>query len=164
MDPRWAPMCWALNPHGLRKYPTMAYDDKVNFIRELEAVPNIDDAVKTAKFLTDNLSTDDKRVREMINIEIEIELSSEHKGYFNIARMFVNWLTLAAFLKKMVNPCTPLLRELAHAADSNDIRDQLSVLFRREVVEDLQKMEDYRRLSSEMRKAVRMRDGYICEL
>ncbi|GKA86983.1 hypothetical protein Tco_0808694 [Tanacetum coccineum] len=45
----------------------------------------------------------------------------------------------------MVNPCTPLLRELAHVADSNDIRDQLSVLFRREVVEDLQKIEDYRR-------------------
>ncbi|GJX48311.1 hypothetical protein Tco_0273501 [Tanacetum coccineum] len=61
----------------------MAYDDKVNFIRELEAVPNIDAAVKTAKFLTDNLSTDDKRVRELINIEIEIELSSEHKGYFS---------------------------------------------------------------------------------
>ncbi|GJY81015.1 hypothetical protein Tco_0493766 [Tanacetum coccineum] len=64
----------------------------------------------------------------------------------------------------MSNPLTPLLKELSHAADSNDIRDQLSVLLQREVVKDLQKMEDYRRLSSELREAVRMRDGYISEL
>ncbi|GJW04792.1 hypothetical protein Tco_1563648 [Tanacetum coccineum] len=43
----------------------------------------------------------------------------------------------------MSNPHTPLLRELSHAANLNDIRDQLPVLFRREVVKDLQKMENY---------------------
>ncbi|GJV09287.1 hypothetical protein Tco_1346943 [Tanacetum coccineum] len=69
-----------------------------------------------------------------------------------------------AFLKNMANPHIPLLRELSHAADSNDIKDYLSVLFQREVVEDLQKIEDYRRLSSELREAARMRDGYISEL
>ncbi|GJR87480.1 hypothetical protein Tco_0211491 [Tanacetum coccineum] len=42
-----------------------------------------------------------------------------------------------AFLKNMANPHIPLLRELSHAADSNDIKDYLSVLFQREVVKDL---------------------------
>ncbi|GKE18599.1 hypothetical protein Tco_1426176 [Tanacetum coccineum] len=44
----------------------------------------------------------------------------------------------------MANTNMPLFRELAHAADSHDIRDQLLVLFRREVV--------------------KIRDGYINEL
>ncbi|GJY10492.1 hypothetical protein Tco_0378677 [Tanacetum coccineum] len=64
----------------------------------------------------------------------------------------------------MANPHTPFLKELPRDADSNDIKDQLSVLFQRVVAEDSQKMQDYRRLSSELREAVRMRDGYICEL
>ncbi|GJS47764.1 hypothetical protein Tco_0597885 [Tanacetum coccineum] len=32
-----------------------AYDDKVDFIRELEAVPGVDAAAKTVKFLNENL-------------------------------------------------------------------------------------------------------------
>ncbi|GJQ92955.1 hypothetical protein Tco_0004094 [Tanacetum coccineum] len=43
-------------------------------------------------------------------------------------------------------------------------KDQLPVLFRREVVEDSHKMHDYRRLSSELKEAVRMEDEYINEL
>ncbi|GJV90906.1 hypothetical protein Tco_1538719, partial [Tanacetum coccineum] len=54
--------------------------------------------------------------------------------------------------------------ELSRAADSYDINDQLSMLFRREVVEDSHKMHDYRRLSSELREAVRMRYEYMNEL
>ncbi|GJV72279.1 hypothetical protein Tco_1492274, partial [Tanacetum coccineum] len=57
----------------------------------------------------------------------------------------------------------PLLRELAGAADSTDIRDQLSVLFKREANEDFEKMHDYLRLSDELRENVRMRDAYIKE-
>ncbi|GJW08078.1 hypothetical protein Tco_1570501 [Tanacetum coccineum] len=64
----------------------------------------------------------------------------------------------------MANTQTPLLQELSRTADSYDIRDQLSVLFQREVVEDSQKMHDYRRLSSELTEAVRMRDEYMNEL
>ncbi|GKB84851.1 hypothetical protein Tco_0957123 [Tanacetum coccineum] len=30
MDPRWALMCWVLNPHGLRKYPTVYANKQVN--------------------------------------------------------------------------------------------------------------------------------------
>ncbi|GKB16513.1 hypothetical protein Tco_0850436 [Tanacetum coccineum] len=64
----------------------------------------------------------------------------------------------------MPNIRGPLFQELRHAADSDDIRDQLSVLFRREVAEDLVKMEDYRRLSNMLRNDVEMRDGYISKL
>ncbi|GJT05818.1 hypothetical protein Tco_0840280 [Tanacetum coccineum] len=58
----------------------------------------------------------------------------------------------------------PLLQELARAANSNDIRDQLSVLFKREVDEASEKMHDYCRLSDELREGVRKRDAYIEEL
>ncbi|GJR68312.1 hypothetical protein Tco_0014377 [Tanacetum coccineum] len=64
----------------------------------------------------------------------------------------------------MANTSTLLLQELARAADSDDIRDQLLVLFTREVLEDTEKMENYHRLSGELRNGVRMRDIYIREL
>ncbi|GKB38572.1 hypothetical protein Tco_0883514 [Tanacetum coccineum] len=57
-----------------------------------------------------------------------------------------------------------LLQELSHDADSHDTKDQSSVLFRREVAEDSEKVYEYRRLSDDIREAVRMRDGYINEL
>nr|GFD24203.1 hypothetical protein [Tanacetum cinerariifolium] len=43
----------------------------------------------------------------------------------------------------MANTEFPLLQELARAADSHDIRDQLAVLFQREVIEDSKKMQNY---------------------
>nr|GEU29094.1 hypothetical protein [Tanacetum cinerariifolium] len=64
----------------------------------------------------------------------------------------------------MANTGTPLLQELARAADSDDIGDQLLVLFSREVAEDTEKMENYRQLSGQLRNGVRMRDRYIREL
>nr|GEU90480.1 hypothetical protein [Tanacetum cinerariifolium] len=64
----------------------------------------------------------------------------------------------------MANTGMLLLHELARAADSNDIRDQLLVLFTREVVEDTEKMENYHQLSGQLRNGVRMRDRYIREL
>ncbi|GJV32057.1 hypothetical protein Tco_1392457 [Tanacetum coccineum] len=76
----------------------------------------------------------------------------------------------------------PLLEELSRAADSympwNDkkpfttkelgdicvTKDQLKVLFEREVAEDARKVREFHRLSSELREAVRRGDGYIIEL
>nr|GEW73236.1 hypothetical protein [Tanacetum cinerariifolium] len=58
----------------------------------------------------------------------------------------------------------PLIKELTHTADSDMTKDQLIVLFEREVVEDVDKIMDFRRLSSELREAVRKRDGYIAKL
>ncbi|GJR08791.1 hypothetical protein Tco_0791443 [Tanacetum coccineum] len=62
------------------------------------------------------------------------------------------------------NTHSPLLRERARTADSHNIKDQLSVVFEREVVEDTQNMQSYYRLSNKLREAVRMRDEYINEL
>ncbi|GJY08463.1 hypothetical protein Tco_0375517 [Tanacetum coccineum] len=62
------------------------------------------------------------------------------------------------------NTQSPLFRERARTADSHNIKDQLSVVFEREVVEDTQNMQSYYRLSNKLREAVRMRDEYINEL
>ncbi|GJR14336.1 hypothetical protein Tco_0142261 [Tanacetum coccineum] len=64
----------------------------------------------------------------------------------------------------MSNAQSLLLQELACAADSHNIKDQLLVLFEREVIEDRQNMQNYYRLSNKLNEAVRMRDGYINEL
>ncbi|GJR77286.1 hypothetical protein Tco_0089651 [Tanacetum coccineum] len=50
--------------------------------KELEVVPNIDAVVKTARFLKENLSNDDKRVRKLLNMEIEAGISSDQNGCF----------------------------------------------------------------------------------
>ncbi|GKF91765.1 hypothetical protein Tco_0275466 [Tanacetum coccineum] len=54
----------------------------------------------------------------------------------------------------MANTGMLLLQELARAADYDDIRDQLLVLFTREVAEDTEKKENYRRLSCELRNGL----------
>nr|GEX50439.1 hypothetical protein [Tanacetum cinerariifolium] len=64
----------------------------------------------------------------------------------------------------MANTGTSLLQELARTADSDDIRDRLSVLFTNEAAKDIDKMENYRQLSGDLRNGVRMRDIYIREL
>nr|GEV01132.1 hypothetical protein [Tanacetum cinerariifolium] len=63
----------------------------------------------------------------------------------------------------MANIQASLLQELSYAADSYDIKDQLSVLFRREVVEDSQRIHDYHRLSDELTEGVKMRDEFMNE-
>ncbi|GJY74506.1 hypothetical protein Tco_0478937 [Tanacetum coccineum] len=64
----------------------------------------------------------------------------------------------------MANTGTSLFQELSRAADSDDIKDQLLVLFTKEVAEDKEKMENYRQLSGQLRNDVKMRDRYIREL
>nr|GEZ15157.1 hypothetical protein [Tanacetum cinerariifolium] len=64
----------------------------------------------------------------------------------------------------MANVGTSLLQELARAAGSDDIRDQLVLLFSREVAEETEKMKNYHQLSGQLRNGVRMRDRYIREL
>nr|GEU55365.1 hypothetical protein [Tanacetum cinerariifolium] len=54
----------------------------------------------------------------------------------------------------MANTGTPLIQELARAADYDDIMDQLVVLFSREVAEDTEKMENYRQLSGQLRNGL----------
>nr|GEW78827.1 hypothetical protein [Tanacetum cinerariifolium] len=63
-------------------------------------------------------------------------------------------------LAKMVAPL-PLLEKLVRVAESDATKDQLIVLFEREVAG---KIRDFRRLSSEFKEAIRRRDAYVDEL
>ncbi|GKB03351.1 hypothetical protein Tco_0831440 [Tanacetum coccineum] len=47
------------------------YDDKMDFIRELEAVPGVNLAVKTTEFFNETLWKDDKRLRKLQNMEMD---------------------------------------------------------------------------------------------
>ncbi|GKC58497.1 hypothetical protein Tco_1086095 [Tanacetum coccineum] len=75
----------------------------------------------------------------------------------------VIWMSGLFCMRSMTNTELPLLQELAHAADSHDVRDQLPVLFQREIAKDLKKMLDYYRLSDELSETIRIRDVYINE-
>ncbi|GJU06613.1 hypothetical protein Tco_1123043 [Tanacetum coccineum] len=57
----------------------------------------------------------------------------------------------------------PLIQELARAAESDVTKDQLVLLFEREIAESVGKIE-YRRLCIELRANMRLRNDYISEL
>ncbi|GKE31228.1 hypothetical protein Tco_1450550, partial [Tanacetum coccineum] len=76
---------------------------------------------------------------------------------------FLKLLYPHSFLAKMAAPL-PLLEELVRATDLDVTKDQLILLFEREVAEDVKKITDFHRLSSELRATVRRRDRYIAEL
>ncbi|GJY40371.1 hypothetical protein Tco_0427641 [Tanacetum coccineum] len=59
-----------------------AYDEKVNFIRELEAVSGVDAVAKTTDFLNENLWKDDKWVRKLRSIEMNANLLAFEKERF----------------------------------------------------------------------------------
>nr|GFA13571.1 hypothetical protein [Tanacetum cinerariifolium] len=58
----------------------------------------------------------------------------------------------------------PLLEKLGRATDSNVMKDQLIILFERELAEDAEKITEFCRLFSNLRTFVKRRDGYIVEL
>ncbi|GJU12455.1 putative ribonuclease H-like domain-containing protein [Tanacetum coccineum] len=70
----------------------------------------------------------------------------------------------ASFLIAKMVALLSLLEELARAAESDVTKDQLIVLFEREVAEDVEKVRDFRRLSTQLREVVRRSDGYVAEL
>ncbi|GJZ19660.1 hypothetical protein Tco_0556250 [Tanacetum coccineum] len=58
----------------------------------------------------------------------------------------------------------PLILELARAAGSDVTKDQLVVLFEREIAESVGKIKEFRRLCIELRANIRLRNDYIFEL
>ncbi|GJT39168.1 hypothetical protein Tco_0939033 [Tanacetum coccineum] len=58
----------------------------------------------------------------------------------------------------MANSQTLLFQELSRAAESNDVRDQFSVLFQREVNEDSRRMENYLLESTEIMRQMQLDD------
>ncbi|GKA69237.1 hypothetical protein Tco_0775301 [Tanacetum coccineum] len=51
----------------------VAYDDKLDFIQELEAMLGVIAAVKTAEFLNETLWKDDMRLRKLQNMEMDAD-------------------------------------------------------------------------------------------
>nr|GEV52885.1 hypothetical protein [Tanacetum cinerariifolium] len=60
----------------------VAYDDKLDFIRELEVVPGVDAAAKTTEFLNKNLWKDDKKLQKLCNMEIDATMRADQKERF----------------------------------------------------------------------------------
>ncbi|GJX78231.1 hypothetical protein Tco_0325042 [Tanacetum coccineum] len=59
-----------------------AYDKKVEFIQELEAVPGIAVAVKTGEFLNENLWKDNKRIQKLRNMNIDAGMKADEMENF----------------------------------------------------------------------------------
>ncbi|GJX35747.1 hypothetical protein Tco_0247304 [Tanacetum coccineum] len=50
-----------------------AYDDKLDFIRELKVLPGVIAAVKTTELLNETLWKDDRRLRKLRNLEMDAD-------------------------------------------------------------------------------------------
>ncbi|GJV23151.1 hypothetical protein Tco_1375846 [Tanacetum coccineum] len=59
-----------------------AYDKKVEFIQELEAVPGIVATVKTDEFLNENLWKDNKRIQKLRNMNIDAGVKADEMENF----------------------------------------------------------------------------------
>ncbi|GJX03435.1 hypothetical protein Tco_0189351 [Tanacetum coccineum] len=51
----------------------VAYDDKLDFIQDLEAMSGVIAAVKIAEFLNETLWKDDRRLRKLQNMEMDAD-------------------------------------------------------------------------------------------
>nr|GEW19371.1 hypothetical protein [Tanacetum cinerariifolium] len=60
----------------------IAYDEKLDFIRELDSVPGVAVAAETAEFLNDKLWKDDKRLQKLHNMEIDARDSGYQEESF----------------------------------------------------------------------------------
>nr|GEX33271.1 reverse transcriptase domain-containing protein [Tanacetum cinerariifolium] len=117
----------------LREEMLVICEKRRNLANELRSIRGIVVVEKDAKFVVDTIRKDNDQVAWLHEVESQMEFRDLEKDP-----------------KEMANTGMSLLRELAGVADSTDIRDQLSVLFRREVNEESEKMSDYRRRYGEM--------------
>ncbi|GKB76603.1 hypothetical protein Tco_0943498 [Tanacetum coccineum] len=146
------------------------------------------DAIQVKSY-HDNMNTKDKyyyekEIAEAI-AEIRLKYCNKHQeadANFNSQKkevgnnmntVAINQVLVATFIQKhqdVSHDCATLQQEW-HDITIDKLSQKLTKLRRelvgsviREVAEDLEKMEDYRRLSNELRNDVRMRDKYISEL
>ncbi|GJW14760.1 hypothetical protein Tco_0018893 [Tanacetum coccineum] len=59
-----------------------AYDEREDFIKELEDVPGVDVAIKTAKFLNDALWKDERRLQRLHKLWMDADLMAYKKEKF----------------------------------------------------------------------------------
>nr|GEW91658.1 hypothetical protein [Tanacetum cinerariifolium] len=69
-----------------------AYDDRVDFIRELEVVSGIAVTVKIAEFLNDALWKDDMRIHRLRKLQIDADLMAYEKEKFTKKLCGMNFL------------------------------------------------------------------------
>nr|GEU61565.1 hypothetical protein [Tanacetum cinerariifolium] len=129
-----------------------------NLADELTSIRGIVVVGKATEFVTCTLRKDNAQVAQLCKVESQMEFRALKK------ELFIQKLVGNGVFHAPVGPIRVSVVELAHAADSNDIRDQLSVLFRRQVNEDSERMNEYRRLSYGLREGLRVRAAYIEEL
>ncbi|GJX57129.1 hypothetical protein Tco_0287026 [Tanacetum coccineum] len=109
-----------------------------NLANELRSIRGIVIIEKAAEFMVDIIRKDNDQVARLREVECQMEFRALEK------ELHVQKIT----------------GNLAGVAKSIDIRDQLYVLFKREVNEEFEKKHDYHRLSDELRESVKMRDAY----
>ncbi|GJR34364.1 hypothetical protein Tco_1210048 [Tanacetum coccineum] len=56
---------------GLLQEMVVTYDDRVDFIREMEVVSGVVTTVKTAEFLNETLWKDDRKLQKLQNLEMD---------------------------------------------------------------------------------------------
>nr|GEW83229.1 hypothetical protein [Tanacetum cinerariifolium] len=114
---------------------------------------------KTVEFIRETSGKDSCAV--VARLAGGVPVFQEEGGAHELSAMMTS---CSIFSRSACSECSAISSHSSYLADSHATNDQLSVLFRREVAEDSQKVQEFRRLSSELREAVRMRDQYIDEL
>ncbi|GJX33437.1 hypothetical protein Tco_0243292 [Tanacetum coccineum] len=63
-----------------------AYKERVDFIKELKAVPDVDAAVKTAEFLNNVLWKDERRLQRLCKLRMDADIMAYDKEKFDEKR------------------------------------------------------------------------------
>nr|GEW97759.1 hypothetical protein [Tanacetum cinerariifolium] len=151
---------------------TNVIDGRWDFIEELKMLAYKFVPGKMAEFMKE---IQDKDILNLMKLPIlgralfaDVPRCQSDSSLFFAAHVTVLWLGggLQQTLMKvfLTFDIVTLGFELARPTDSDDIRDQLLVLFTKEVSEDTEKMENYRQPSGQLRNGVRIRDTYNREL
>ncbi|GKG18541.1 hypothetical protein Tco_0372839 [Tanacetum coccineum] len=56
-----------------------AYDERADFIKELEVVPGVDAVIKTTEFLNDTLWKDERRLQRLRKLRMDTDLMAYEK-------------------------------------------------------------------------------------
>ncbi|GKB87854.1 hypothetical protein Tco_0960126 [Tanacetum coccineum] len=138
--------------------------DRGAFVRELWSVTGETVLAMTAVFLEKIMDKEGNREWQLRDLEKEArEMAFEIESFLfklmgvehSYKRVFGGDDGQSGVPPVALKPHgSPLFRELTRVADSDNAKDQLSVLFRREVVEDSKKMEYFYKLSNELRETL----------
>ncbi|GJR91987.1 hypothetical protein Tco_0215998 [Tanacetum coccineum] len=130
----------------LREEMLIICEKRRNLMDELRSIKGIVVVEKAVEFVTDTVRKDNAQVAQLHGVESQMEFRALEKELHAMVLICLDRVCVvlrfcgSASLKEI----WLMLRELAGAAGSTDIRYPLSVLFRREANEESQQMHDYR--------------------